>query len=115
VSATLLAGALKPRTPLIFRQLFDTAGSSTYTYLVADGSPGGEAVLIDPVVENVDRDLKLIEELGLKLKYCVNTHCHADHVTGSGLIKAGLALFTTLFCKDIQLMTPSMKQSVTRE
>lgn len=71
------------RKPVIFRQLFDTSGSSTYTYLIADET-SGEAVLIDPVLEMVDRDLKLIDELGLKLKYAVNTHCHADHVTGSG-------------------------------
>ena len=79
--------ALKPRKPTIFRQLFDTSGSSTYTYLIADG-PGGDAVLIDPVLEMVDRDLKLIDDLGVNLKYAVNTHCHADHVTGSGLIKS---------------------------
>ena len=75
------------RKPVIFRQLFDTSGSSTYTYLIADG-PGGDAVLIDPVLEMVDRDLKLIDDLGVNLKYAVNTHCHADHVTGSGLIKS---------------------------
>ena len=55
--------------------------------LIADG-PGGDAVLIDPVLEMVDRDLKLIDDLGVNLKYAVNTHCHADHVTGSGLIKS---------------------------
>ncbi|KAG9335442.1 hypothetical protein JZ751_004764 [Albula glossodonta] len=46
-----------------------------------------EAVLIDPVLETVARDVKLIEELGLKLKVAVNTHCHADHITGTGLLK----------------------------
>ncbi|TTR68473.1 Persulfide dioxygenase ETHE1, mitochondrial [Bagarius yarrelli] len=49
-----------------------------------------EAVLIDPVLETVDRDLKLIEELGLKLTVAANTHCHADHVTGTGLLKKRL-------------------------
>jgi len=78
--------ALRPRKPTVLRQLFDTCGSSTYTYLIADGE-GGDAVLIDPVLEMVDRDLKLVEELGVNLKYCLNTHCHADHITGSGLIK----------------------------
>lgn len=82
-----VAAAMKCSKGLVFRQLFDTSGSSTYTYLIADG-PGGDAVLIDPVLEMVDRDLKLIDELGVKLKYCLNTHCHADHVTGSGAIKA---------------------------
>jgi len=47
----------------------------------------GECILIDPVLETVDRDAKLVQELGLKLKFVVNTHVHADHVTGSGLLK----------------------------
>jgi sulfur dioxygenase len=81
-----VAKALAPRKPTVFRQLFDTSGSSTYTYLIADGD-GGDAILIDPVLEMVDRDLRLCEELGVTLKYVLNTHCHADHITGSGLIK----------------------------
>ena len=68
---------------VIFRQLFD-AESSTYSYLLADGT---SALLIDPVYEQVERDAKLIKELGLDLKYCLNTHVHADHITGSGLLK----------------------------
>ena len=47
-----------------------------------------EAVLIDPVKEMVDRDLAVVNDLGLKLKYAINTHCHADHITGSGDLKA---------------------------
>ncbi|XP_019720883.1 persulfide dioxygenase ETHE1, mitochondrial isoform X1 [Hippocampus comes] len=74
---------------LLFRQLFESE-SSTYTYLLAD-AVSKDAVLIDPVLETVDRDLKLIEELGLRLKTAVNTHCHADHVTGTGLMKTRLA------------------------
>jgi len=61
---------------------------------------GGDAVLVDPVVEQVDRDLKLVEDLGLKLKYVVNTHCHADHVTGSGLIKRKLPGVRSVIAKD---------------
>ncbi|XP_076869310.1 persulfide dioxygenase ETHE1, mitochondrial isoform X2 [Brachyhypopomus gauderio] len=72
-------------TGLLFRQLFESE-SSTYTYLLADAETK-EAVLIDPVLETVDRDFKLINELGLKLKVTANTHCHADHITGSGLLK----------------------------
>jgi sulfur dioxygenase len=64
---------------MIFRQLFEPS-SSTYTYLVACGR-AHEAVLIDPVIETVERDLQLLEELGLTLKYTVETHIHADHVT----------------------------------
>src|ERR1700757_185160 len=70
---------------LVFRQLFDPA-SSTYTYLLADGR-SGEAVIIDPVFEQVRRDAALIEELGLRLVYALETHVHADHVTGAWLLK----------------------------
>ncbi|GAB4846689.1 Polypeptide N-acetylgalactosaminyltransferase 3 [Ancistrocladus abbreviatus] len=73
---------------LLFRQLFEK-DSSTYTYLLADVShPQKPALLIDPVDKTVDRDLSLIQELGLKLIYAMNTHVHADHVTGTGLIKS---------------------------
>jgi sulfur dioxygenase len=71
---------------LIFRQLFEKE-SSTYTYLLGD-SLTNEAVLIDPVIETVERDAQFVRELGLQLKYCLNTHMHADHITGSGLLKA---------------------------
>lgn len=68
---------------LIFRQLFD-APSSTYTYLLGEG---GEAVLIDPVFENAPRDVALLRELGLRLVATLDTHVHADHVTGAWLLK----------------------------
>ncbi len=70
---------------LIFRQLYDNV-SSTYTYLLADAG-SREAVIIDPVFDLHRRDLALIRELGLELKYSMDTHCHADHVTGSWLLK----------------------------
>jgi len=70
---------------MIFRQLFDPQ-SSTYTYLLAD-SATREALLIDPVFEHARRDGALIEELGLKLRYTLETHVHADHVTGAWLLK----------------------------
>lgn len=73
---------------LIFRQLFDPQ-SSTYTYLLGD-SRSGEALLIDPVFEQVHRDAALIKELGLKLIYTLETHVHADHVTGAWLLKRHL-------------------------
>jgi sulfur dioxygenase len=79
---------------MIFRQLFDPQ-SSTYTYLLAD-SATREAVLIDPVFEHARRDAALIEELGLKLLWTLETHVHADHVTGASLLKrrfgSGIAL-----------------------
>lgn len=70
---------------LIFRQLFDPP-SSTYTYLLGD-SESGEAVLIDPVFENARRDSALLRELGLRLVATLDTHVHADHVTGAWLLK----------------------------
>jgi glyoxylase-like metal-dependent hydrolase (beta-lactamase superfamily II) len=70
---------------MILRQLFDY-DTWTYTYLLAD-SDTREAVLIDPVLEQVERDLKLIHDLGLTLRYCLETHIHADHVTGSGKLR----------------------------
>src|SRR4051794_19148324 len=70
---------------LLFRQLFDPQ-SSTYTYLLAD-KPGGDAVLIDPVFEQVRRDTALLAELGLKLVGTLETHVHADHVTGAWLLR----------------------------
>ena len=70
---------------MIFRQLFDSV-SSTYTYLLASRH-GGEALIIDPVLERVDRYLKLIEELDLKLVKAVDTHLHADHITGLGALR----------------------------
>jgi glyoxylase-like metal-dependent hydrolase (beta-lactamase superfamily II)/rhodanese-related sulfurtransferase len=70
---------------MIFRQLFDGV-SSTYSYLLA-GRRGGEALIIDPVLERVDRYLQLIKELDLKLVKAVDTHLHADHVTGLGALR----------------------------
>ena len=67
---------------MLFRQLFERE-SSTYTYLIARRS-GGEALLIDPVKEEVPRYLQLIEELDLRLVFALDTHVHADHVTGLG-------------------------------
>lgn len=69
---------------MIFRQLYDNT-SSTYTYILADDDTR-EAVIIDPVFEQDQRDLAQLHELGLKLLYTLDTHCHADHVTGSWLI-----------------------------
>jgi sulfur dioxygenase len=70
---------------VIFRQLFDQA-SSTYTYLLAS-RPGGEALIIDPVLDKVDRYLQLVSELDLKLVKAVDTHLHADHITGLGALR----------------------------
>jgi glyoxylase-like metal-dependent hydrolase (beta-lactamase superfamily II)/rhodanese-related sulfurtransferase len=70
---------------MIFRQLFDSA-SGTYSYLLAS-RVGGEALIIDPVLEKVDHYLKLMEELDLKLVKAVDTHLHADHITGLGALR----------------------------
>jgi glyoxylase-like metal-dependent hydrolase (beta-lactamase superfamily II)/rhodanese-related sulfurtransferase len=73
---------------MIFRQLFDLQ-SSTYTYLLADAATRG-AVLIDPVFEQARRDAALVEELGLKLAWTLETHVHADHITGAWLLREKL-------------------------
>ncbi|MBT3808391.1 MAG: MBL fold metallo-hydrolase [Rhodospirillaceae bacterium] len=70
---------------MIFRQLFDSE-SSTYTYLMAS-RPGGEALIIDPVLDKVDRYLQLLDELDLRLIKAVDTHVHADHITGLGALR----------------------------
>ncbi len=91
----------------VFQQLFE-AQSFTYTYLLAD-AVSKEAVLIDTVIETVDRDLKLVAELGLKLVYVLDTHIHADHVTGAGEIrnrtgvKTAVAKAANVPCADLHL------------
>ena len=70
---------------MLFRQLFDPE-TSTYTYLIADLQTR-EAILVDSVLEQVERDLKLLRELGLRLRYCLETHVHADHITGAGKLR----------------------------
>ena len=70
---------------MIFKQLFDTK-SSTYTYLISSGK-GREALIIDPVLENVNNYIKLLKELELKLVKVIDTHIHADHVTGASKLK----------------------------
>ena len=92
---------------MVFRQLFDPE-SSTYTYLIGDLA-SSEAIIIDPVKEHVDSYLDLAGHLGLKLKYSLDTHVHADHVTGAGLLreKAGcqtvLSEKTKADCVDIRM------------
>jgi glyoxylase-like metal-dependent hydrolase (beta-lactamase superfamily II)/rhodanese-related sulfurtransferase len=92
---------------MLFRQLFDPA-TSTYTYLLADDATR-EAVIIDPVKEEVERDCALLEELGLELKYAIDTHAHADHVTGAGLLarrtgaKTAISAAAGVACADVKL------------
>ena len=70
---------------MIFRQLLET-DSSTYTYLL--GCPEtGKAILIDPVLDTVERDLQVLRDLGLELSATLETHVHADHLTGSRRLK----------------------------
>jgi sulfur dioxygenase len=70
---------------MLFRQMFDLE-TSTYTYLIAD-TVTKEAVLVDSVLEKVERDQKQLNELGLTLKYCLETHVHADHITGTARLR----------------------------
>ncbi|XP_075976634.1 persulfide dioxygenase ETHE1, mitochondrial [Anticarsia gemmatalis] len=81
----LVSSAMDKGSNFFFRQLFDTV-SSTYSYLLGD-TQTREAVLIDPVLEHAERDAALIKELGFKLVYAMNTHMHADHITGTGKLK----------------------------
>lgn len=82
---------------MFFRQLFDPA-SSTLTYLVADDA-SHEAVLIDPVAEQAERDVRLLREHGLALKYTLETHVHADHVTAAQALKQATGAQTAV-CRD---------------
>ncbi|HEY7300821.1 MAG TPA: MBL fold metallo-hydrolase [Xanthobacteraceae bacterium] len=79
---------------MIFRQLFDSQ-SGTYTYLLASRR-GGEALIIDPVLERVERYLQLIKELDLKLVKAVDTHLHADHITGLGALRDRTSCITVM-------------------
>ena len=70
---------------MIFKQLFDTK-SSTYTYLISSGK-GREALIIDPVLDHVDSYIKILDKLNLKLVKVIDTHIHADHITGMSKLK----------------------------
>jgi sulfur dioxygenase len=82
---------------MFFKQLFDPA-SSTLTYLIADDA-SHEAVLIDPVTEQVERDVRLLREHDLALKYTLETHVHADHVTAAHALKQATGAQTAV-CRD---------------
>lgn len=92
---------------MLFRQLFDPE-TSTYTYILADEATR-EAVIIDSVIEQVERDLKQLNELGLTLKAALDTHVHADHVTGAGTLRERTGCVTAVSaeggasCADLQL------------
>ncbi len=79
---------------MIFRQLYDHE-SSTYTYLLA-ARRGGEALIIDPVRDQTDAYLKVIEQLGVKLVIAVDTHTHADHVTALGRLRDATACISMM-------------------
>lgn len=93
---------------LLFHQLFEHE-TSTFTYLLADDETK-EAIIIDPVLETADRDLTLIRELGLKLKYIIETHVHADHVTGAEKLRkatgaqVAISKLAGVSCADVQLV-----------
>ncbi|XP_030068107.1 persulfide dioxygenase ETHE1, mitochondrial [Microcaecilia unicolor] len=89
------AGQLKG---ILFRQLFEPV-SATYTYLLADAE-SKEAVLIDPVLDTAPRDAKLVKDLSLNVLYAANTHCHADHITGTGILKKLLPGCRSVISRD---------------
>lgn len=92
---------------MIFKQLYDSL-SSTYTYLLADEKTG-RAVLIDPVISTMERDLAALQELGLQLAYTIDTHIHADHITAALEMKRAVGsriaapAFERLPCADVSL------------
>jgi glyoxylase-like metal-dependent hydrolase (beta-lactamase superfamily II) len=92
---------------MIFRQLFEPQASA-YTYLIACEETG-EAALLDPVIETVERDLRVIRDLGLTLACTIETHIHADHVTGAGRLralsgsKAGFPAASAVDCVDFTI------------
>jgi glyoxylase-like metal-dependent hydrolase (beta-lactamase superfamily II) len=95
-------------TPIFIRQLFEKT-SSTYTYLLA--CPVTKvAILIDPVLETAERDAQIITELGLELKYALNTHCHADHVTGYHLFP--LSLSDISCCRNWKIKNPPPRMQI---
>ena len=79
---------------MIFKQVFDIK-SSTYTYLMASAK-GREAVIIDPVLENVDEYINILKELNLKLVKVIDTHIHADHITGASKLKQATSCMTIM-------------------
>ena len=79
---------------MIFKQLFDTK-SSTYTYLIASAK-GREAIIIDPVLENVDEYISHLKQLDLKLVKVIDTHIHADHITGASKLKSNTSCTTIM-------------------
>lgn len=92
---------------MLFRQLFD-ADTSTYTYLLADERTR-EAVLIDPVIGQVERDLELLRELDLRLVYALDTHVHADHITALASLRDATGCETVVsakagvICQDVSV------------
>ena len=76
---------------MIFEQLFDTK-SSTYTYIVSSGK-GREALIIDPVIENTNEYIKILKNLDLKLVKVIDTHIHADHISGLNELKQKNKMF----------------------
>jgi len=83
-------------SPIIRRQFFESV-SSTYTYLLVC-SQTKEGILIDPVIETVERDAQIIKDMGVTLKFMLNTHVHADHITGTGKLK-------TIFPKSLSVIS----------
>ena len=92
---------------MIIRQLFDLK-TWTYTYLLADPE-SRSAALIDPVIEQIDRDLRLLRELDLRLEYALDTHVHADHITANGRLReitgcqTGIASVSAVECASLGL------------
>ena len=86
---------------MFFRQLFDPE-TSTYTYLLADAD-SNEAVIIDPVLDQIERDISQLAELGLTLRYALDSHAHPDHVTALGQLRERLGAKTVVSVRGLGL------------
>lgn len=101
------------------RPLFDRV-SCTYTYLVYDRTTL-DAVIIDPVRETFNRDVRVIQQMGLKLRWCLETHVHADHVTSASLlvegfgVKVGLIEKAPVDCKEVEFFSDNQELKITED
>src|SRR6476660_4652946 len=97
---------------MLFRQMFDSV-SGTYSYLLASRK-GGEALIIDPVLEKVDRYVELLNQLDLRLVKAIDTHLHADHITGLGALRDRTSCVTVMGDRLRPMSSPCVSTTAIR-